>query len=87
MHRLPVHRLPVASSACSPVACSPVACSRCLFNRCLFPGCLSREGADSAAVVAADGRAGGDADGREHDNLKCPPSNSTIWSTDCEIRR
>ena len=19
--------------------------------------------------------------------LKCPPSNSTIWSTDCEIRR
>ena len=48
---------------------------------------LSREGADSAAVVAADGRAGGDADGREHDNLKCPPSNSTIWSTDCEIRR
>ena len=48
---------------------------------------LSREGADSAAVVAADGRAGGDADGREHDNLKCPPSNSTIWSTDCELRR
>ena len=48
---------------------------------------LSREGADSAAVVAADGRAGGDADGREHDNLKCPSSNSTIWSTDCELRR
>ena len=48
---------------------------------------LLREGADSAAVVVADGRAGGDADGREHDNLKCPPSNSTIWNTDCEIRR
>ena len=48
---------------------------------------LLREGADSAAVVVADGRAGGDADGREHDNLKCPPSNSTISSGDCELRR
>ena len=72
VHQLPVHRLPLPRL---PFHQPRVMCS------------LSREGADSAAVVAADGRAGGDADGREHDNLKCPPSNSTIWSTDCEIRR